>query len=116
MFINLERQLTLEAPSSIAATKRSHSMIAESLKLVQLLEEEGLADYYARAYRITAISHARLGYWEQATLWANKSYQLRLIADPQSSESKEMEILTGQFISNWNDDLRNKSMRKTEIP
>jgi hypothetical protein len=48
--------------------------------------------------------------WENATLYAHKSYQLRLMADSKSPEANEMEILTSRFISSWNDDLRKKSL------
>lgn len=110
-FATLEPQLRLDGVESTATSKKTRSLAVESIELVQLVEEEGLADYSARAYRVTAISHAMIASWEQATIYAHKSYQLRLMADPQSEEAKEMEILTKRFISTWNDDLRNRSMR-----
>jgi hypothetical protein len=111
-FLELESKLTLDAPDGVAEMKAAQKMAEKSAKVVKLVEEELLADYYANAYRIAAILHARIGEWRSATLWAHKSYQLRLMADRESKETEEMSTLTSRFISGWNDDLRNKSMSK----
>jgi len=110
-FSALEPQLSLDSSGGTIKSKKVDSLEAESVELIQLVEEEGLADYRARAYRVAAIAHAMSAAFENATLYAHKSYQLRLMADSQSEEAKEMEILTSRFISSWNDHLRNKSMR-----
>ncbi|KAH7128577.1 hypothetical protein B0J11DRAFT_274580 [Dendryphion nanum] len=109
-FFDLEPQITLKRPETVVAKKKAQRMAKESKKLVSLVEEEELADYYARAYRIAAVCHASLQQWEPAALWANKSYQFRLMADSQSPETREMEILTGHFVQSWNDLLRNNSL------
>ncbi|KAF2245277.1 SET domain-containing protein [Trematosphaeria pertusa] len=111
-FHDFEPQLTLAVPKSVAGRKNAEKNAKASVQLATLVEEEGLADYYPQAYRIAAISHARIERWEPATIWAHKSYQLRVMADSQSAETLEMHALTARFISSWNDDLRNKSMRQ----
>ena len=82
---------------------------AASEDLARLVEEEGLADYYAQAYRIVALSYARIEKWEAATRWAHKSYELNLAADEDAPNTLEMRALTEHFIQNWNTDLYNKS-------
>lgn len=111
-FWELENKLTLDVPKTVTAKKKARSVANKSADLVRLVEEEELADYYAPAYRVAAISHARLQDWEPATIWAHKSYQLRLMADAQSKETKEMEVLTNNFISSWNNALSNKEAGK----
>ena len=105
-FTDLEPQLTLDAPTTVAAKKKARKMAKEGLKLAQLVEEEGLADYYAQAYRVVAITHARIKDWETAATWAHKSYQIRMMADAHAEETQEIEALTGSFIASWNDSLR----------
>lgn len=111
-FIDLEPKLTLDPPESSMAKKNARKMAKDSAKLTKLVEEEGLADYYAQAYRLAAIAHARIEEWEPATLWAHKSYQLRLMADPHADGTKEMQILTSRFIASWNEQVKNKSKGK----
>ncbi|ORY18943.1 hypothetical protein BCR34DRAFT_621154 [Clohesyomyces aquaticus] len=108
-FFELEKELTLEVPRSIMAKKNARRQAEESLRLAELVDEEGLADYYAQAYRVVAVCHARLEQWEPATIWAHKSYEVRLMGDMQSEETLEMQILTSRFIENWEAELRNKS-------
>ncbi|KAF2272015.1 SET domain-containing protein [Westerdykella ornata] len=108
VFNNLEPHLSLEPAESTAARKIAHAMAVESARLVKLVEEEGLSDYYDRAYRIAAICHARTEQWEPAALWAHQSYQLRMMADSQSHETKEMEVLTERFLTKW-EQLRSQS-------
>jgi hypothetical protein len=109
-FSSLEPQLTLDGAQDTGTIKQSRLLADQSIELAHLVEEEGLADYRARAYRVAAIAHAMVAAWENATLYAHKSYQLRLMADSKSPEANEMEILTSRFISSWNDDLRKKSL------
>jgi hypothetical protein len=112
-FADFEPHLTLAVPQSASAKKKAHKNAQASLQLADLVEQEGLADYYAQAYRIVAISHARIEKWESATLWAHKSYQLRLVEKEDSPATLEMQTLTSHFIENWNEELRNKSMKAT---
>ncbi|KAF2678770.1 SET domain-containing protein [Lentithecium fluviatile CBS 122367] len=109
-FAAFEPQLTLSIPKSVAGRKKAQKNANASLELAELVEEEGLADYYAQAYRIAAISHARIEKWEPATLWAHKAYQLRLVENRESPATLELQALTGRFIEMWNEDLRNESM------
>ncbi|KAF2472701.1 SET domain-containing protein [Lindgomyces ingoldianus] len=108
-FFELEPQLTLEVAKTVMARKKAQRLAEESLRLAELVEEEGLVDYYAQAYRVAAIFHANIEMWEPATTWAHKSYQIRNMADAQSEEAIEMRILTSRFIEQWNEELRNKS-------
>ncbi|CAI6339021.1 unnamed protein product [Periconia digitata] len=108
-FADFEPQLTLTVPQSIAGRKRAEKNAAASEDLARLVEEEGLADYYAQAYRIVALSYARIEKWEAATRWAHKSYELNLAADEDAPNTLEMRALTEHFIQNWNTDLYNKS-------
>jgi hypothetical protein len=111
-FNDLEAQLSLSVPKSAKGKKKVRKNLQASMQLVALVEEEGLADYYAQAYRIVAVNHARLEDWESAALWAHKSYQLRVVEDEDSPATLEMQSLTGRFIESWNEEVRNKSMRQ----
>ncbi|CAO2653460.1 Nn.00g028710.m01.CDS01 [Neocucurbitaria sp. VM-36] len=108
-FVDFEPQLTLTPPKSKTATRQARKNAEASLQLAKLVQEEGLADYYAKAYRIAAISHARVGAWEPAAVWANKGYELKVMEDPRSPFTLEMHHLTSSFISNWESELKNRS-------
>ncbi|KAF1850514.1 SET domain-containing protein [Cucurbitaria berberidis CBS 394.84] len=108
-FIDFEPQLILTPPKSKTATRQARKNANASLQLASLVQEEGLADYYAKAYRIAAISHARVGDWEPAAIWANKGYELKVMEDPQSPHTLELHHLTSNFLSNWESQLRNRS-------
>lgn len=112
-FADFEPQLTLEVPTTVVARKKAQKNAQASLELASLVEEEGLADYFAQAYRIAAISHARIEKWETATLWAHKSYQLRLEEDSDSPAAQEMGVLTGHLLNVWNEEVKNKSMGRS---
>ena len=111
-FEDFEPQLTLEVPQSIAARKRAEKNAQVSVQLARLVEEEGLADYYAQAYRVAAISWARIEKWSEATLWAHKSYTLWQAADEDAPATIEMKTLTAKFMGNWNEELYNQSKLK----
>jgi hypothetical protein len=108
-FVDFEPQLTLTPPKSQSAKRQARKNANASVELAKLIQEEGLADYYAKAYRIAAISHARVEDWQPAAIWANKGYELRYIEDPQSQSTLELAALTTTFISNWEAALRNRS-------
>ncbi|KAF2014127.1 SET domain-containing protein [Aaosphaeria arxii CBS 175.79] len=105
LFPDLTARLTLEVPTSVAANKSAHRMAEQSIELMQLVEEEQLADYYAQVYRSVAVSLARLQQWDSASIWSSKSYDIFKMADEQSRETKEMEKLTRIFVANWNEDV-----------
>ncbi|KAJ4288973.1 SET domain-containing protein 5 [Kalmusia sp. IMI 367209] len=111
-FAAFESQLTLSVPQSVAGKKKAQRNAEASIQLTDLIEEEGLADYYVKAYHIAAVSHARIEQWRPATLWANKGYEMSLLADPKSPTTMELQALTSRFISNWNDELRNDILRQ----
>lgn len=100
-FANFDNQLVLTPPQSAAEAERVRKNAEASVQLAQLVQAEGLADYYARAYRIAAISLARQEEWESASLWANKGYEMMYMEDPESPATGEMQQLTTLFLSNW---------------
>lgn len=111
-FADFEPQLVLTPPKSQKAIRQARKNAQASRQLAELVLEEGLADYYSKAYRIAAISHARVGDWEPAAIWANKGYELKYIEDPKSPSTLEMHHLTSSFISNWESQLRNQSRQR----
>lgn len=106
-FASFEPQLTLSVPQSVVGKKKARSKAEASVDLVEQLEEEGLADYYVRAYHIAAIAHAKIEDWKPATLWANKGYETSLLADPnaRSAGAQELQALTNHLIFKWNEEL-----------
>ena len=101
IFDDFDTTLTLQRPEGAAEKSQAARMVKASKRVISLVEEEHLADYHSKAYRIAAVCHARLEQREQAARWANKSYQLRIIADPHSPETLEMKTLTAQFARNF---------------
>ena len=110
-FTDFEPQLTLEVPKSKSARRQARKNAQASSQLAGLVEEEGLADYYAKAYRIAAISHARVEDWQPATIFANKGYKLKHMEDPESAYTAEMYSLTSSFIQSWESELKNQSRK-----
>ncbi|KAJ4985080.1 SET domain-containing protein 5 [Stagonosporopsis vannaccii] len=108
-FTEFEPQLTLDVPTSKSARRQARKNAQASSQLAELVEKEGLADYYAKAYRIAAISHARIGDWQPATIFANKGYKLKHMEDPESPYTAEMYSLTSSFIQSWESELKNQS-------
>lgn len=108
-FLDYEPQLTLEMPQSLAGKRKARKMAQETQKLAKMVEDEGLADYYAKAYRVAAISHARIQEWQPAALFANKGYMLKHMEDPESAYTAEMYALTSSFIQSWESELTNRS-------
>jgi hypothetical protein len=108
-FIDFEPQLTLTPPKSKKAKQQARKNAKASLQLTELVHQEGLADYYAKAYRIAAICHARVKDWQPAAVWANKGYELKFLEDPESVYTMEMHNLTSNFIENWERELERKA-------
>ncbi|KAE8845443.1 hypothetical protein HRS9139_00010 [Pyrenophora teres f. teres] len=105
-FAKFEHRLTITPPQSKAGKREALKNAQVSIQLSRLVQEEGLADYYAKAYRIVAITHGRVEDWQSAATWANKAYEIRYMEDPDSSLTNEMAQLTGLYISNWQSQLR----------
>ncbi|KAF3041883.1 hypothetical protein E8E12_004560 [Didymella heteroderae] len=108
-FLDFEPQLTLAVPETASARRQARKNAQASSQLAELVEEEGLADYYAKAYRVAAISYARIEEWQPATIFANKGYKLKHMEDPESAWTAEMYELTSSFIKSWENQLRNQS-------
>jgi len=113
--MEFEPQLALTMPDDASAKRKAVENVKASLRLVELVQLEGLADYYANAYRIAAIGHARVQEWGPATKWAKKAYELRVMVDPESPHAMEMYVLTSKFIENWKSELREKSLLRDEV-
>jgi hypothetical protein len=107
-FVDFEPQLTLTPPKTKSAKQQARKNAKASLQLTELVHQEGLADYYAKAYRVAAICHARVKDWQPAAIWANKGYELKFLEDPQSVYTMEMHNLTSNFIWNWENELKKK--------
>jgi hypothetical protein len=114
-FLDFEPQLTLTVPENKSAIRKARNNAKASLQLVELVQQEGLADFYATAYKIAAISHARAKEWGPATHWANRGYELRVMEDPESLHAMEMYELTSKFIDSWKSELRERSLLKDEV-
>lgn len=110
-FTDFEPQLTLDVPKSKSARRQARKNAQASSQLAELVEKEGLADYYAKAYRIAAISHARIEDWQPATIFANKGYKLKHMEDPESPYTAEMYSLTSSFIQSWESELKNSTSK-----
>ncbi|KAF2450136.1 SET domain-containing protein [Karstenula rhodostoma CBS 690.94] len=112
-FAAFEPQLTLSVPQSVAGKRKARKRAEASVQLVEQLEEEGLADYYVKAYHIAAIAHAKIEDWKPATLWANKGFETSLLADPNalSAGARELQALTNHLIIKWNAELRENATR-----
>ncbi|KAJ4354350.1 SET domain-containing protein 5 [Didymosphaeria variabile] len=113
-FAAFESQLTLSVPKSAIGKRKALKNAKASAQLVEQLEEEGLADYYVKAYHVAAIAHARIEDWKPATLWANKGFETSLLADPKarSTGARELQALTNHLIIKWNDQLWEEANRK----
>jgi hypothetical protein len=114
-FADFEPQLTLNPPQTKKAKQQARQNAKASLKLTELVHQEGLADYYAKAYRIAAICHAMIKDWQPAAIWANKSYEIKYLEDPQSIYTSEMHNLTSNFIWNWENELKKKPQTRRKL-
>jgi hypothetical protein len=114
-FIEFEPQLTLTLPGTKKTREQARKNAKLSLRLTDLVYEEGLADYYAKAYRVAAICHARVKDWENAAIWANKAYELKVLEDPHSIYTMEMHNLTSTFIASWEKELSKKPLRPARL-
>ncbi|KAH7131810.1 hypothetical protein B0J11DRAFT_208876 [Dendryphion nanum] len=108
-FLAFEPQLKLDIPQTTSSFRKATKNAASSLELKDLVEKEELADYYAKVYRIVAISHARIRDWEKASVWANMGYERKVMEDSKSIWTLEMYELTRRFIENWEGDLKNRT-------
>jgi hypothetical protein len=114
-FVDFEPQLTLTPPKTKKGMQQARKNAKASLQLTELVHQEGLADYYAKAYRIAAICHAMVKDWQPAAIWANKGYELKFLEDPQSVYTSEMHNLTSNFIWNWENEMKKKPQTRSKI-
>jgi hypothetical protein len=115
-FVDFESQLSLTPAKTKRGRQQARQNAKTSVYLTELVHKESLADYYAKAYRIAAISHARVKDWQPAAMWANKGYELKYMEDPQSPYTLELYGLTKNFISSWESELRSGSGRSGVEP
>ncbi|CAI6339158.1 unnamed protein product [Periconia digitata] len=102
---SVQSNLTVAFSTSSSQMKEARLAANQSMHLLSLLEREQLADYYAKAYRAVAVSHARVQDWEMASVWANKGFERRVMEDPGSSWTVEMAEMTRSFIEEWKKEL-----------
>ncbi|QDS72516.1 hypothetical protein FKW77_000137 [Venturia effusa] len=86
-----------------------------SLRVIALLHQEELADYYANAYKFAAVFHSKIGDWATATKYANMGYEWRVMEDPESGLAMEMYELTSRCIEGWKAELRAKQLLKGDL-
>ncbi|KAH7084582.1 hypothetical protein FB567DRAFT_561559 [Paraphoma chrysanthemicola] len=111
-FVDFEPQLTLTPPKTQKGRQQARKNAKASLQLIELLHQEGLTDYFAKAYRTAAFCHARVQDWEPAAIWANKGYELKYMEDPDSWHTQELHNLTSNFIANWEEELKRKAQQQ----
>ncbi|KAF2692153.1 SET domain-containing protein [Lentithecium fluviatile CBS 122367] len=104
-------QLNLTISSSPSALRKARKNAKSSLELAKLVEGEGLADYLPEVCRIVAISHARVGDWGTASVWANRGFEGWVRVDQRGRETLEMFELTGRFVEMWKEQIRNETER-----
>lgn len=83
-------ELEIQARNDNLSPKKLRRLAGDSLKLVDLVEKEQLPDYFARAYYVAAVFLSRTQRWAEATIWAKKSIRIKLVADADSDETKEI--------------------------
>lgn len=81
----------LDQRLAAASTKEKTIQISinKALKLISMLEEEQLSDYYARAYRLAAVFNQGKGELEIAKQWALKELAIHQLASTDSPEVLE---------------------------
>ncbi|KAF2636459.1 SET domain-containing protein [Massarina eburnea CBS 473.64] len=104
-FMAFKARMDLLKPNSSSELREARRDAAWSLELVDWVEREGLVDYFAQAYKIVAVSHARVGDWEMASVWANKGFERRVLEYSGSGWAAEMGELTRGFIERWKEEL-----------
>ena len=91
---SLEQKLHSNSKKSEIIEKR----ITKALALVEMIEEEGLTDYVARAFHLVAVFHKQKGDWKTARDWAAKELQTHQYAETDSLEA----VTTREFIDSLN--------------
>jgi hypothetical protein len=93
--------------------------IDKASKLISMLEEQQLHDYYARAYHLAAIFNERKGDLESAKKWALKElaiYELSNADSPEALEANEMidnlsmEIMASLLTNSQNEVLKPRKL------
>jgi hypothetical protein len=106
MFDILDQRVTA------ASTKEKTIQISinKALKLITMLEEEQLSDYYARAYHLAAIFNQGKGDLEIAKQWALKELAIHQLASTDSSEVLE----TTKMIDDLSLEIMNSLLSKSD--
>ncbi|KAF2731532.1 SET domain-containing protein [Polyplosphaeria fusca] len=108
----LERGIAVEAKEDGVGRKKAKRLAKKSAKVVGLVEDEELPEYFAKAYRYAAVFHSRTQAWENATLWAEQGLRHMMMADSESQETKDMLQLTERCRRMWDEEQRNKTSSK----
>lgn len=75
----------LDAPG--ADDERPGDMVSKAERLVRLVQEEELVDYYGKAYRLATIASIRRGDMSRAKKWATKELEIHDVADDKAAET-----------------------------
>lgn len=106
-----QSQLSLTIPPGENVLRKARKNAESSLELAALVEEEGLMDYMSMVCRIVAISHARIGEWGVASVWANRGFEELVRVDRGGKDTLEMFDLTGKFVGMWKEQVLNVTGR-----
>ncbi|KAF2500040.1 SET domain-containing protein [Lophium mytilinum] len=98
MLDQLESEVLVPPGEGLMAEKKEEGLIKNSLRLVDMVEEEVLVDYYAQVYKLAATTHGRSRRWEEGAGWALRSLEIREMADEHSAEAMEMRQMAPRFI------------------
>ncbi|KAF2813999.1 SET domain-containing protein [Mytilinidion resinicola] len=98
MMDQLEAEALVPPGEGLMAERKKQGLLEDSLRLVEMVEEEELVDYYAQVYKLAAIMHGRSGRWKEGAEWALRSLEIREMADEYSDEAMEMRRMAPRFI------------------
>jgi len=97
MVDQLEVDALVPPGEGLMAEKKEEGLVRDSLKLVDMAEDEDLVDYYAQVYKLAAVMLGRSGRWEEGAHWALKSLEIREMADELSDEAAEVRRMAANF-------------------
>ncbi|TVY83742.1 SET domain-containing protein [Lachnellula suecica] len=74
-----------DSPSKKASINEKR--ISKAVKLVEMIEAEGLSDYLDRAYHLAAVFNQQAGDLREAIKWATKEWEILAMAEMDSAEA-----------------------------
>lgn len=85
------------SPSKKASIQEKR--FGKALVLIEMIEEEGLPDYLARAYHLAAVFNKQAGHLQEATKWAMKEWEILQVAELDSEEALKAMNFVGSLKS-----------------